>query len=108
MSAVALDRVTTYSDTAFISCTVLPIRQVALNSEEMSGIDGMWDWGSFGSSVVKGAVIGAVTTGIAGFVGGALATGGPGALVTGSIGYIGGFVGGAVGGAIVYAWDEFD
>ena len=42
MSAIALNnRVTSDSDAAFASCTVLPIHQTTLNVEEMAGIDGV-------------------------------------------------------------------
>ena len=35
------NRVTTDSDAAFASCTILPIHQTTLNVEEMEGIDGL-------------------------------------------------------------------
>ena len=63
MSVIALNnRVTSYSDSdaAFASCTSLPIHQTTLNFEEMAGIDGLWDWGDFGSAALEGAVKGVV------------------------------------------------
>ena len=42
MSPIASNnRLTTYSDAAFASCTALSIRQTTLNGEEMAGIYGL-------------------------------------------------------------------
>ncbi len=68
MSTITLDnRVTSYSDSdaAFVSCTALPIHQTTLDFEEMADIDGLWDWGDFGSAALEGAVMG-VLGGLAG------------------------------------------
>ncbi len=108
MSAITLkNRVTTHSgsDVAFATCTALPIHQTMLNAEEMAGIDGLWDWGDFVSSALKGAVTGAVNGAVTGAVVGATA-GGVGALPGAAQGLlIGGGVG-AIVGAVDYAWDE--
>ena len=89
MSAITLkNRVTTYSDTSFATCTALPIHHTKLNTEEMVGIDGLWDWGDFASTVVQGAIIGGVAGGITGAGIGA------------------GVVGGAIIGACTYAFEE--
>ena len=91
MSVITLkNRVTTYSDldTAFASCTALPIHQITLNTKEMAGIDGLWDWGDFASTVVQGAIIGGVAGGITGA----------------GIGV--GVAGGAIFGACTYAFEE--
>ena len=68
MSTITLDnRVTSYSDSdaAFVSCTALPIHQTTLDFEEMADIDGLWDWGDFGSAALEGAAMG-VLGGLAG------------------------------------------
>ena len=68
MSTITLNnRVTSYSDSdaAFVSCTALPIQQTTLNVEEMADIDGLWDWGDFGSAALEGAAMG-VLGGLAG------------------------------------------
>ena len=108
MSAITLkNRVTTYSDsdTAFASCTALPIHQTTLNAAEMAGIDGLWDWGDFVSNTLAGAVTGAVNGAVTGAVLGSTA-GGVGALPGAAQGLlIGGGVG-AVTGAAGYVWDE--
>ena len=93
MSVITLkNRVTTYSDsdTAFASCTALPIHQTTLNAAEMAGIDGLWDWGDFASEVVTGAIVGGIC--------GAVLGGAPGAAVGAS--------GGALAGAASYIFDE--
>ena len=116
MSAITLNnRVTTHSgsDVAFASCAALPIHQTTLNAEEMAGIDGLWDWGDFVSTVGFYAITTAVGGAGGGAVIGAVVTSpsGPGAALGAALGaakgFVGGFVAGALAGATAYAWEEF-
>ncbi len=105
MSTITLNnRVTSYSDSdaAFVSCTALPIQQTTLNIEEMAGIDGLWDWGDFGSKTLKGATLGAVGA-VAG-LGVGLKVGLVAPPVTVKI-VVATAVAGAVGGALLSALD---
>ena len=106
MSVIALNnRIKSDSDAVFASCAALPIHQKTLNSKEMAGIDGLWDWDEFNESVqeqaIKGTIVGAATGATVGAMGGGVGAF-PGGLTGAGVGY----VGGVITGAVDYIWSE--
>ncbi len=108
MNTIALDnRLGIYSEPggAFGSCAALPIHQSTLTYEEMAAIDGLWDWGEFGTVVGIGAVAGA-GAGLA--VAKYLAPAGPIGWKAAAVAITAGAIGTAVGAALTYAAKELE